>query len=117
MYRICKRFDFEASHQLSGLPVGHQCSRLHGHSYRVWLTLESEALDATGFVVDFGDLGDFKRWVDQTLDHRHLNDVMPANPTCENLARFIFDTWQEAIPQLTAVRVSETEKTWGEYRP
>lgn len=117
MYSICKRFDFEAAHRLRGLPKGHPCSRRHGHSYRVWLTLATEKLDATGFVVDFGALGDFKQWVDEKLDHRNLNKVLPVNPTCENLARFIYEKWCHKIPQLVAVRVSETEKTWGEYRP
>lgn len=35
MYRIGKRFMFEAAHHLPDLPEGHKCARLHGHSYTV----------------------------------------------------------------------------------
>lgn len=40
-----------------------------------------------------------------------------TSPSAENLAVWIHDLWTERIPELTAVRVSETPKTWAEYRP
>lgn len=105
---ITKSFAFSASHTLAGLPEGHQCARLHGHNYTVTLELAGD-LDAAGMVLDYGKLSEFGRWLDDTLDHRHLNDVMDSNPTAENLARFIATTlpW----PQVTAVTVSETPRT------
>ncbi|MFJ4828912.1 6-carboxytetrahydropterin synthase QueD [Streptomyces sp. NPDC088747] len=116
---ITKRFDFSASHRLEGLPESHQCARLHGHNYAVELELSAErtALTATGFVRDYGDLSVFKKWLDETLDHRHLNDVVSANPTAENLALWMFEQWRKDFPELSAIRVSETPKTWAEYRP
>ncbi|WP_444972014.1 6-pyruvoyl trahydropterin synthase family protein [Streptomyces lunaelactis] len=39
------------------------------------------------------------------------------SPSAENLAVWIFDLWVERLPELTAVKVSETPKTWAEYRP
>ncbi|HUM68046.1 MAG TPA: 6-carboxytetrahydropterin synthase, partial [Chloroflexota bacterium] len=39
MYTISKQFHFSASHQLNGLPLEHQCARLHGHNYEVELIL------------------------------------------------------------------------------
>lgn len=116
MYRIWKEFKFSASHQLDGLPAEHQCSRLHGHNYVIELELESERLDSVGFIVDFGELKVFKNWIDNLLDHRHLNDVLLFNPTAENMAKFIFDQWVKEFPQLKEVRVRETDTSWAAYR-
>lgn len=116
MYTICKRFEFSASHQLSGLPDGHQCARLHGHNYAVEVVLQGATLDATGFVRDYGELGLFKRYLDETLDHRHLNEICPFNPTAENLAQWLYDWCKSHWVETCAVRVSETPKTWAEYR-
>lgn len=115
MYRIAKAFDFAAAHQLDQLPEGHKCKRLHGHNYRVIVYLEAETLDERSFVVDFGELNVIKKWINETLDHRNLNDVMPYPTTAENLARFIYETWKGRFPQLVKVRVYETEKAWAEY--
>jgi len=118
MFTITKRFEFSASHQLTHLPPDHQCARLHGHNYTVEVELRSDTLDSRGFVRDYGDLSWIKRWIDERLDHRHLNDVMgaPENTTAENLARQIFEWWRPEYPGLSAVRVSETPKTCAEYR-
>jgi len=117
MYIISKQFHFSASHQLDGLPSEHQCARLHGHNYEVELVLQSEELDGYGFVVDYLALRPFKTYLDETLDHRHLNDVLPFPTTAENLARHLYTWAKEQWPQVTAVRVSETPRTWAEYRP
>ena len=115
MYRISKQFHFSASHQLEGLPAEHPCSRLHGHNYLVEIVLQSAALDERGFVVDYGDLKPFKQYIDDTLDHRHLNDVLDVNPTAEHIAKHLFDWAAQRWAQTVAVRVSETPKTWAEW--
>ena len=117
MYTIAKEFHFSASHQLDGLPGEHQCARLHGHKYVVELILQSETLNQYGFVVDYLELDGFKKFIDETLDHRHLNEVLDFATTAENLARYLFDWSHAKWSQVTAVRVSETPKTWAEYRP
>lgn len=118
MYTISKRFEFSASHQLDHLPAGHQCARLHGHNYRVDVVIQSPALDDRGFCqVDYGELAPFKAWLDETVEHRHLNDVMPTRPTAENLARWLYGEARKVSPFVVAARVSETPKTWAEYRP
>jgi 6-pyruvoyltetrahydropterin/6-carboxytetrahydropterin synthase len=116
-YRIGKEFHFSASHRLHGLPEGHPCGRLHGHNYVVDFELTTEQLDPVGFVVDYGNLKPISDMLDGALDHRHLNDVMDGNPTAENLARWLYDACRPDFPALTAVQVSETPKTWAEYRP
>lgn len=117
MYTITKQFSFEASHKLHGLPEGHKCMRMHGHSYRVIVVLQSETLDEHGFVVDYGDLAPLKEYIDSTLDHRHLNDALDmVNPTAEKIAEHLFDLCIEWWPgKVAEVKVSETEKTWASY--
>ncbi|MEU8681700.1 6-carboxytetrahydropterin synthase [Streptomyces sp. NPDC048611] len=119
-FRITKEFHFSASHQLAELPEGHPCGRMHGHNYVVELELSAPAdgLDKAGFVRDYGDLKQFSRWLDTEVDHRHLNDVLTdRNPSAENLSQWLYERWLPHYPQLSAIRVSETAKTWAEYRP
>ncbi|WP_298259598.1 6-carboxytetrahydropterin synthase QueD [uncultured Litoreibacter sp.] len=117
MYRITKEFHFSASHQLAHLPDDHQCARLHGHNYVVVVELASKTLNADGFVRDYGELKELKAYIDSTFDHRHLNDVMDVASTGENMARHFYDWCAAVWPETAAVKVSETPKTWAEYRP
>lgn len=117
MFRISKEFHFSASHRLDHLAPDHQCARLHGHNYVVVVELASADLTAQGFVRDYHDLAPFKAYLDDHLDHRHLNDVLDVPSTAEHLARHLFDWCRSRWPETSAVRVSETPKTWAEYRP
>ncbi|MEP2943715.1 MAG: 6-carboxytetrahydropterin synthase QueD [Hyphomicrobiales bacterium] len=118
MYRITKEFHFSASHQLCQLPDDNHCSRLHGHNYIVKVELESEELDARGFIVDYRDLAPLKKYIDEEFDHRHLNDVFGHDMiTAEFLSKAFYDWCYKRWPQVCAVMVSETPKTWAEYRP
>lgn len=118
MYRITKEFHFSASHQLVDLPPEHQCARLHGHNYVVVIELAGETLNAHGFVRDYLELQPLKTYIDETLDHRHLNDVLDDDMvTAEKLAKHLFDWCAARWPETSAVKVSETPKTWAEYRP
>jgi 6-pyruvoyltetrahydropterin/6-carboxytetrahydropterin synthase len=118
MYSIAKRFAFSASHVIGGLPEDHPCARLHGHNYEVEVVLQSAELDPTGFVRDYRELSELKAFIDETLDHRHLNDVLGHDrTTSEVIARWIYDWCSVRWPEVTAVRISETPKTWAEYRP
>jgi 6-pyruvoyltetrahydropterin/6-carboxytetrahydropterin synthase len=118
-YTITKDFHFSASHELTGLREGHPCSRMHGHNYVVTVHIVHHELNAVGFVVDYGDLKPFSQWIDATLDHRHLNGVLPfMNPTAENLARFLVDALRSQVPSIpegatVSVGVSETPKTFA----
>ncbi|MFQ5580938.1 MAG: 6-pyruvoyl tetrahydropterin synthase family protein [Nitrospiria bacterium] len=115
MYKISKRFSFSASHILNNLPPHHPCGRLHGHNYVVDIVLRAPRLDETGFVVDYGELSLLKEFINSTLDHQHLNDVLPFQPSTENLAGYLYHWCKDKWTQTLSVRVSETEKTWAEY--
>ena len=118
MYTISKRFAFSASHIIGGLPHDHPCGRLHGHNYQVEVTLQSPALDHVGFVRDFHDLSELRQYIDRTLDHKHLNDVLGHDrTTSEVISQWLYEWCKARWPEVIAVRVSETPNTWAEYRP
>lgn len=120
--KISKDFGFSASHVLGGLAPMHKCTRLHGHSYRVRVTLCGRA-DEMGFVLDFCELAWIAELIDGELDHRHLNDVLDVNPTAENIATWLAQrivAWlgtrseRHRIDGLE-VGVSETQSSWAVY--
>jgi 6-pyruvoyltetrahydropterin/6-carboxytetrahydropterin synthase len=122
MYRIEKTFHFSAAHQLTHLAAHtpeHKCARLHGHSYRVRVTLESDALDADGFVLDYGLLEPVRRYIDAELDHRNLNEVLGIGTytSAEAIARALYERFEPELPLLASAAVSESPDTWAEYRP
>lgn len=121
-FTISKDFEWSASHQLVGLPPEHPCSRMHGHNYVARVQLQGDTLDAGGFLLDYRELAPIKRWVDDTLDHRHLNDALHTDmPTAELMARYLAGLVVNLAPVpegvLVAVAVSETPKTWATFTP
>ena len=117
VYIITKDFHFSASHELKKLPENHQCYRLHGHNYILKIELQSKDLDTYDFVLDYGKLSKIKIYIDENFDHRHLNDVMENNnPTAELIAKHFYDLFKPDFPQISAIHISETPKTWAVYR-
>ena len=121
-YSVTKEFTFSAAHHLTGLPTSHPCSRVHGHNYIVKVLIETDTLDATGFVIDYGQLDWIKRLIDTEYDHRSLNSVVNFNPTAELLAKhfhgkvlkWLDDEFNGRI-FFVVVAISETAKTWATY--
>lgn len=114
--RITQAFSFEAAHFLPHVPEGHRCRRMHGHSYRVELTLEGDTDPHTGWVVDFFEVEAAFQPLLRRLDHYCLNEVEGLeNPTAENIAVWIWDRVRPVLPQVAVVRVYETPHSWAEY--
>ena len=110
-------FRFEAAHRLPKVPEGHKCKRLHGHSYRVRITIEGAVDPETGWIIDFDEIKQaFDPLLDQ-LDHHYLNDVDGLeNPTSENLCHWIWTRLKPELPQLTEVEIGETCDSGCRYR-
>jgi len=106
---IRKRFTFEAAHVLP-FHAG-KCSRLHGHSYRLDVSLEGPLQSdgaAAGMVVDFDDLARTVRsTIIDKLDHTHLNDTI-ENPTSENIVVWIWRRLAPELPGLVELTLWET---------
>ena len=101
MYTGIKRMEISASHSLT-LPYPSKCENLHGHNWIITVYCRSKELNEYGMVVDFSQI---KEVVQGALDHRHLNDVLPFNPTAENIARWVC----EQVPYCFKVEVRESE--------
>jgi 6-pyruvoyltetrahydropterin/6-carboxytetrahydropterin synthase len=114
--RITQAFTFEAAHSLPNVPETHRCRRMHGHSYRVELTLEGPVDPMTGFVADFFDVEAAFGPLLKRLDHYTLNDIEGLeNPTAEHIAMWIWERARPALPLLAAVIVYETPQSFVEY--
>jgi 6-pyruvoyltetrahydropterin/6-carboxytetrahydropterin synthase len=131
MFRVTREIHFCYGHRL--LNYEGKCRHLHGHNGKAVITLEGDALDARGMLMDFSEL---KRvvggWIDSTLDHTmllHKDDpVLPAvvqrnervhvldvNPTAENIAKLIFDYAKSQGFPVVEVRLWETESCFATY--
>ncbi len=106
---IYKEFQFEAAHYLPYVPENHKCRRLHGHSYRVRVYVRGPIDPEIGWIRDFADIGEAFSPVYKQLDHHVLNDVEGLeNPTCEHLAKWIWEKTRPLIPELSRIEVMET---------
>jgi 6-pyruvoyltetrahydropterin/6-carboxytetrahydropterin synthase len=106
---IFREFTFDSAHRLPNLPPEHKCTRLHGHTYRVVVTVTGPVDPTLGWVMDFGDIKAAWRPIDDTLDHYYLNEIDGLeNPTSENLAAWIWERLAPTLPQLSAIEVRET---------
>ena len=114
--RLVHEFRFESAHRLPRVPAGHKCARLHGHSFRVELTIEGAVNPETGWLMDFGDLHAIWQPLYARLDHNYLNDIPGLeNPTSEVLSRFIWQQMKPTLPALTRVTLWETCEARCEY--
>ena len=107
MYYIKKTLEISASHQLN-LSYESKCQQLHGHNWIITIYCKSRELNADGMVIDFTKI---KALIADRLDHANLNDILPFNPTAENIARWICDQ----IPQAYRVDVIESQNNEATY--
>ena len=115
--QVFKEFQIEAAHLLPNLPDDHKCRRLHGHSFRILVTVEGEMDAKYGWVMDFADIGNAFRPLFDMLDHRYLNDIAGLeNPTSEQLAIWIWNRLKPALPALSEVTIHETCTSGCRYR-
>lgn len=87
MYYVKKTLEISAAHRLA-LSYESKCTNLHGHNWSLIVECKSETLNDDGMVVDFSHI---KHRILEALDHKVLNDVLPFNPTAENIARWVVD--------------------------
>jgi 6-pyruvoyltetrahydropterin/6-carboxytetrahydropterin synthase len=121
MYEIEIIADFSAAHLLREYKG--KCEHLHGHNYKVHVTVQAESPGAGGMIIDFGDLKQITGRVLEPLDHAFLNEIPPFDkiePSAENLAAHIFDQIDSRLPKhsgkLNSVSVWESDTARATFR-
>ena len=115
---LTKEFRFEAAHRLPQVPADHKCFRMHGHGFRIEITIAGEVDPRMGWVVDYADItAKVEPLIVRELDHRSLNDVPGLeNPTSELLAAWLWRRLAPEVPGLTSITVHETCTARCTYR-
>lgn len=105
--RIYKEFTFEAAHFLPSAQPGTPNARIHGHSFRVKVTLDGLPQVETGLIFHLGDVETALEAVQEKLDHRFLNEDVEGLewPTLEHLAMWIWSQLSDQLPGLYEVAV------------
>ena len=124
MYEVYVDETFAAAHNLRGYKG--KCEDLHGHNYKVRVTLEGKELDSVGLLYDFVHLKQVIHGVIGALDHKYLNELKPfdvLNPSAENLAKYLYEETSKqmrAAPygtRIASITVWETDVTSATYQP
>lgn len=119
-YTLKVVMDFAAAHTLRHYPG--DCSRLHGHNWKLEVEVTAARLDEVGMGVDFKLIRQAAKRLADELDHQYLNELPPfieVNPTAENIAAFFFSglsrTFNRDALRVTAVTIWETERACVRY--
>jgi len=123
MFEVTVEQSFAAGHALRNYHG--KCEDVHGHNYRVRVTVEGDKLDSTGLLVDFLEVNRLISGAVGYLDHRFINDLAPfdeVNPSAENIAKYFYDRISvglnnEVPVRISAVQVWETDTSSAVYRP
>jgi len=114
---LTKTFYFEAAHTLPNVPSDHQCARMHGHSYRVEVSVTGSIGEESGWVMDHAEISCLVKPLIAELDHRYLNDIPGLeNPTFEQLAVWLWRRLKPSLPALAEIAVHETPTSRCIYR-
>lgn len=107
-FELQKTWHFESARHLTGIPPEHRCSRVHGSSFVVEVTVLAPIDPVTGWCVDFDVMEQGWKRVYDVLDHRLLNEVDGLeNPTTEHIAVWILERLKFDGAELTKVSVAE----------
>src|SRR5277367_4235059 len=124
MFQVSVDETFSSGHALRGYRG--KCENVHGHNYRVRVTVEGPQLDSIGLLVDFTRLKQVMREIIGRLDHQFINDLEPfrtINPSAENLAKYFYDEMKRGLTDLpdgariTGATIWETETSHAHYSP
>jgi 6-pyruvoyl tetrahydropterin synthase/QueD family protein len=115
---LTHEYTFEAAHRLPMVPPEHRCSRMHGHSWRIGVSVEGEVDPRMGWFVDFDRVTSVVQpLVTNELDHRTLNDLPGLeNATSELLCLWLWRRLEPLLPGLSSITVHETCTARCTYR-
>ena len=114
---VFKIFSIESARALKHLEDGHPCKNLHGHSFKIKITVDGAVNTDTGFVIDFNDIDIAFQPILKIIDHSYLNNIKGLeNPSSENLCVWIWSKLQPSLPGLSIIEIKETDSTGCIYK-
>jgi len=120
MYELKVISQFAAAHRLENF-YG-KCEALHGHNWKVEVSLVGEKLDAAGVLMDFGQIKARTNALLEEIDHKYLNELeafQRQNPSSENLARHLYERLAAALNRdgvrVSRVNVWESDTSCASY--
>ena len=114
---VYKKFNVESARSLPNVPETHPCYQLHGHSFKIIISVKGQLDKHTGFVTDFQEIENAFNPIKKILDHSFLNKIEGlSNPTSENICIWIWDKIQSSIPNICEIEIKETDSTGCIYR-
>tara|TARA_Y100000739_G_C20488901_1_gene409505 strand:- start:114 stop:485 length:372 start_codon:yes stop_codon:yes gene_type:complete len=114
---VYKKFNIESARSIPNLPKTHPCHHIHGHSFKIIISVKGPVNKQNGFVVDFQDIDDAFSSFKKELDHSYLNDIEGLqNPTSENICIWIWDKIQSSLPNIYKIEIKETDSTGCIYK-
>ena len=114
---VYKKFNIESARSLPNVSESHPCYQLHGHSFKIIITVKGQMDKHTGFVTDFQEIENVFNPIKKILDHSFLNKIEGlSNPTSENICIWIWDKIESSIPNICEIEIKETDSTGCIYR-
>lgn len=114
---VYKTFPIEAARSLPNLPDGHPCKNVHGHSFKITITVCGDVDEHTGFVLDFSNIDAAFKPIHDQIDHSYLNKIDGLdNPSSENLCKWIWAELIPSLPGLSQIEIKETDSTGCIYK-
>src|ERR1044071_7728179 len=115
--RLTKDFQFEAARTLPNARETHKGGRMHGHSFKVEISVEGQVDPAPGWVYDHARISEAMKPLLQQLDHSYLNEIPGLeNPTIENMAAWFWEKLKPLCPGLSEIVIHETPTARCVYR-
>jgi 6-pyruvoyltetrahydropterin/6-carboxytetrahydropterin synthase len=114
---VYKKFNIESARSLPNVLETHPCYQLHGHSFKIIISVKGQIDKHTGFVTDFQEIENAFNPIKKILDHSFLNKIEGlSNPTSENICIWIWDKIESSIPNICEIEIKETDSTGCIYR-
>ena len=113
---LTREFRFDAAQSLDVFPEGHKCRNLHGHTFRLQISVTGEVDSETGMFYDHAEIAKVVRPLVDQLDHSYLNEIEGLEcPTIENMCYWFWQKIESELPGLSEIVLYETPTTWCRY--
>ena len=114
---LTKTFTFESAQTLPHLEASHKCTRMHGHSFKIEISVQGEVDPHIGWLYDHSNITRAMTPLLELVDHSYLNEIEGLeNPTIENMCAWFWKKLTPSLPGLCEIVLHETPTARCSYR-